>query len=372
MRASTPLVLLAALSLPAAASPAPAPQGPNCYAHDLGASDRSMGVGGGGDLIVLNAYQAPPGTDAIVELSATFGSPADPSGYAGGNIVWAIWEDPNDDFDPHNAILVWSAPDVVDPASIDTDVFQTIAVPSVTVTDVFFVGVMFEDHLAGEAPGSLEQSVPSAGRAWIAADTTGNGVLTHLPSNDFGPVEMSAIGFDGVWMVRAVGPNCGGGTPTGTAYCPGDGSGTPCPCGNDNDGSLAGGLAGCANGSSAGGVLLYASGSASIAAADLVLHASGIPAHQPGLYFQGTTATNGGAGNPFGDGLRCAGNDVVRLEVDFANVAGTSRTSVDLAAVGGVLAGEVRRYQFWYRDPLGTPCGSTFNLSNGVEIAWGP
>lgn len=28
-----------------------------------------------------------------------------------------------------------------------------------------------------------------------------------------------------------------------------------------------------------------------------------------------------------------------------------------------------RFYQVWYRDP-GTACGSSFNLSNGVEITW--
>lgn len=371
MKASFLLALLV-LSPLNRASAAPFPQGPTCYAHDLGASDRSMGVGGGGDLIILNGYQAPPGTDAIVELSATFGSPADPSGYAGGNIVWAIWEDPNDDFDPHNAVLLWSAPDIVDPATIDTDLFQSISVPSVTVSDVFFVGVMFDDHLAGEAPASLEQTVPSSGRAWIAADTTGSGDIGNLLANDFGPVEMSAIGFDGVWMVRAVGPNCSGGTTIGTAYCPGDGSGTPCPCGNDNDGSIAGGLSGCANGSSAGGARLYASGTTSVANADLVLHGGGIPSHQPGLFFQGLSATGGGAGNPFGDGLRCAGSGIVRLEVLFATGAGTARTTTPIAATGGVLPGDVRDYQLWYRDPVGTPCGSTFNLTNGVEISWTP
>jgi hypothetical protein len=31
----------------------------------------------------------------------------------------------------------------------------------------------------------------------------------------------------------------------------------------------------------------------------------------------------------------------------------------------------VKRYQAWYRDPAGSPCGSQFNLSNGYEISWG-
>jgi hypothetical protein len=33
-------------------------------------------------------------------------------------------------------------------------------------------------------------------------------------------------------------------------------------------------------------------------------------------------------------------------------------------------AGDVKRYQLWYRDPASTPCGAQFNLSNGLEVIW--
>ena len=34
--------------------------------------------------------------------------------------------------------------------------------------------------------------------------------------------------------------------------------------------------------------------------------------------------------------------------------------------------GDTRCYQFWYRDPLpSAPCGSTFNLTNAIELTWG-
>ncbi|MCB9913609.1 MAG: hypothetical protein H6828_00505 [Planctomycetes bacterium] len=45
---------------------------------------------------------------------------------------------------------------------------------------------------------------------------------------------------------------------------------------------------------------------------------------------------------------------------------------MDLAGVGGVSVGETRYYQLWYRDPGGSPCGSGFNLTNGVRVVWGP
>ena len=79
---------------------------------------------------------------------------------------------------------------------------------------------------------------------------------------------------------------------------------------------------------------------------------------------------NGGAGVTFGDGLRCAGQNVVRLQIVTADGAGVARSTSAIAAGGGVSAGQTRRYQWWYRDPLLTVCGSGFNLSNGLRLTW--
>ncbi len=77
-----------------------------------------------------------------------------------------------------------------------------------------------------------------------------------------------------------------------------------------------------------------------------------------------------GLGVQFGDGLRFAGGGVIRLQVRFADVNGGSATSLSVATKGGCAAGDVKRYQIWYRDPATTPCGAQFNLSNGYEITW--
>ena len=154
-------------------------------------------------------------------------------------------------------------------------------------------------------------------------------------------------------------------TLSATSFCSGDGSGTACPCGNiGNSGH------GCANGSEAAGAQLSASGSGSILGADTVLSTTGLVGSQPGLYFQGNNAISSGNGIAFGDGLRCAGGGVIRLQVRFAAADGTSATTADIAASGGVVAGDVKRYQIWYRDPNTSPCGTQFNLSNGMEITW--
>ena len=39
--------------------------------------------------------------------------------------------------------------------------------------------------------------------------------------------------------------------------------------------------------------------------------------------------------------------------------------------LSGLAAGDVKRFQYWYRNPGGSPCGSQFNLTNGYEITAG-
>lgn len=165
-----------------------------------------------------------------------------------------------------------------------------------------------------------------------------------------------------------------GGGPPGVKFCFGDGSGTPCPCGNTG-----GTGQGCANSTGMGGVL-DGTGSDSVAADDLVLTATNAIPNQPGLFFQALNAINGGDGQVFGDGLRCAGGSVVRLGVGVPNGSGCIASDgscgnlpngpIDIAAEGGVVPGDVRRYQFWYRNPSGGPCGAGFNLGNGYEVGW--
>lgn len=150
-------------------------------------------------------------------------------------------------------------------------------------------------------------------------------------------------------------------------FCFGDGSATPCPCANS-------GLSqhGCANRIFSEGCRLLASGSASVVADELVLHASFSTPYQPGLFFQGNNAINAGQGIPFGDGLRCVGGGIVRLQTRPADPRGESWTTVSVATRGGVTPGSTKRYQWWYRDPVSSPCGSGYNLSNGVTVHWVP
>jgi hypothetical protein len=97
------------------------------------------------------------------------------------------------------------------------------------------------------------------------------------------------------------------------------------------------------------------------------LIATGLVPGLPCLFFSGKNAVNGGAGITFGDGLRCAGNEAIRLQVTASDATGNSITTS--AVGGGLVGGDTRYYQCWYRDNTGV-CGSSHNLTNGLAITW--
>jgi hypothetical protein len=154
---------------------------------------------------------------------------------------------------------------------------------------------------------------------------------------------------------------------TGTPICPGDGTGTACPCANS-------GAAwhGCANSVNANGGLLAATGNASVSADTLVVTGSGMP-NAAVLYFQGTQTVGGGAGTVFGDGLRCAQAIVIRLgsKINAGGASHYPESGDATISVRGVDApGDVRFYQAWYRNAAAFCTPSTFNLTNGLQVTW--
>lgn len=154
-----------------------------------------------------------------------------------------------------------------------------------------------------------------------------------------------------------------------TPYCFGDGSGTSCPCGNTG---LAG--RGCGNSVDATGARLDAYGVASLAADSLSLRATGLP-NSACLYFQGDARVAGGAGTVFGDGLRCAGGQVLRLGTRTASGGSSSYappSDPPVSLQGAVQAPGLRTYQAWYRNSSMYCTPATFNLTSALELVWTP
>ncbi len=152
-----------------------------------------------------------------------------------------------------------------------------------------------------------------------------------------------------------------------TALCSGY-PGTGCPCGNH---STNGADEGCLNSLGLGGKLV-GSGTSSLASDTLVLTGTRMP-NASCLYFQGTTAQNGGLGVPFGDGLRCAGGATTRLGTK-TNASGASQYPAagdpPVSVRGAVTSPGVRTYQVWYRNAASFCTASTFNLTNGLWVLW--
>jgi len=164
------------------------------------------------------------------------------------------------------------------------------------------------------------------------------------------------------------------GAPLYTTPCAGDGSSTPCPCGNPGSPG-----SGCENYAIGGGVRLSATGCASITNDTLRLSGNGFVSLPTPLGFvQGDALVNGGQGVPFGDGVQCVGGSTLRFgrrnalggSVAFgAGVAGDAPVSV----AGHVdTPGVTRYYQIAYFN-FGSFCGQLRrNWSNSIAIVWGP
>jgi hypothetical protein len=152
----------------------------------------------------------------------------------------------------------------------------------------------------------------------------------------------------------------------GTPFCFGDGH-PNCPCSNN---SASGADQGCLNSTALGGKLV-GTGQTSVASDALVLHASNM-IQGACVYLQGDAVTQA----PFGDGLRCAGGALKRLATKSVSGGSSSypQGSDPKISVLGVVppAGGVRYYQVFYRNPNGSPCGTFFNITNGVSVIWQP
>ena len=139
------------------------------------------------------------------------------------------------------------------------------------------------------------------------------------------------------------------------------------PCGN-----IAGFCSSSPN-STGQAALLAASGPPSVSGGSLDFVASPVP-NQPGIVYFGGGQVNGGAGTPFGNGLRCVNagaTSVHRLPVSVA-VGNQLSATLDFSVQPGanVLAGSVWYFQAWYRDPAAG--GSGFDLSDALTVTFCP
>jgi hypothetical protein len=244
---------------------------------------------------------------------------------------------------------------------------------------------------ASANPGTYDQYLTPPNGAW----TSGSFVINNTPLNsisgpagtwrltiyDWGEDDglVVAGSISGWSMIGAtVGPPPGGAV---TICEPGAGGIIQCPCGNTNP--PAGPGRGCNNSAGTGGATLIAIGVASVTSDTLQLVTSDERPTASSIVIQGDEQLPSGL--PFGDGVRCVGENIRRLYIKFA-VGGsiTAPTGSELpisvrsANLGiPILPGYEKRYQVYYRDPDSafgcafTPGGARFNITSGVRVPWG-
>jgi hypothetical protein len=233
------------------------------------------------------------------------------------------------------------------------------SVPPAATVDVFVNGTIVSSF---STPGAVWQGTWAGfpvGRTVF--EFTAGGYVSLRPGGT------TETGLAGLQLVKL--------DPTGQVSCLGDGTGAACPCGNYG---LPG--HGCRNSRALRGAELGAVGAASLSFDTLGFHCGYEPPGAASIVLQGDQVI---APVVFGDGLRCAGGSLKRLFFANASSAGTLAAPVNAgasvsqrsAALGDALQpGNLRVYQVYYRDPDPSFCpppqGSTFNVSNAVEITW--
>ncbi len=210
----------------------------------------------------------------------------------------------------------------------------------------FVMEVLLGDGMRGfTAQGNIDPMGPAGMYSVHAADVTGDAKLDVV------------LGFQFTGHVLVYRNDTLGTPGPGTAYCFGDAA---CPCGN-----LGSSNTGCLTSSASGGQLA-GSGVASVFNDTVVLEVAGAPASVPGVYFSGINATGGAL---FGDGKLCVSGPIKRLGVVFTDGSGQAQTPFSVSGTEGLSAGDLRHYQYWFRDVPG-PCGSGFNTTNAYSIQW--
>jgi hypothetical protein len=339
--------------------------------HD-GETDNALGLTAGGEIGWLTVFDDP--CVHFDSVYVAYGTLMFPGSVTNGNqskIV--IYTDADTDSDPTTGLTVEEKVTTT-VQNGDTDILNKVYLANkyqISTNPIWILASA--DQVAGQFPASMDQDPPTHVEGnWVVGNTAGPGSLntTTLTGNNVGPFRMDQIGFTSDWLLQpdTTTTTLSGGP--GTNVCFGDGSGIACPCGNTG---AAG--AGCAN-SVASGALLTATGTASVTSDSLGLSANNTR-NDNGLFFQGNNTIGGGNGQVFGDGLRCCGGGVVRIQVvnppGVANPA--THTMTETATTNGppgtILPGQKKCYQLWYRDPgAGSPCGQFFNLSNAVSVTW--
>lgn len=168
------------------------------YILDDGSQESSIGLTLGGDIMWLNYFTATAGCEVIHTISLTWGVMSN-----GGPCRLFIYEDPDDDGNPDDAVLLIETGTTV--VNANTNIFTNVSITPTAVSGGFFIAALYQNQPSGEYPCSMDETSYQA-NSWIAgAETAGTFDVNILTNNILAPVLIGDLGFGGNWLLRAEG-----------------------------------------------------------------------------------------------------------------------------------------------------------------------
>lgn len=180
------------------------PPPPPIYQYDDGTSENASGLAGSGEFCWIHRFDALPGAETIDEIQVAFGTPLAPGGAVNGEPCTVyVWNDPDDDGDPANAVLLTSQAGTIQNA--DTDILNAYALGSpATVSGVFFIGCMTDSAPGSGTPAPMDLTTPYiVGNGWFAFALPPNTFDANDLSNNNLFENVAGTGFGYYYLLRA-------------------------------------------------------------------------------------------------------------------------------------------------------------------------
>ena len=166
---------------------------------DDGTREDSISLTSGGYIAWLNHLAIEPGGEVIRGISLTWGNVS-----SGTPATVYLWDDPNRDGDPTDAVVLASAATSVE--NPETDVLTTGEIPPTPVGPAgtsFFAGAIMHDAW-GEYPAPLNNTVPR-GESWLAGSPGSLVDPNNLRAAEYPVGKVGSYGFPSNCLVRAEG-----------------------------------------------------------------------------------------------------------------------------------------------------------------------
>lgn len=163
------------------------------YALDDGTGNWSIGPSEwDAELLWGNYFETAAGYETIVSISVSFGSGVP----LGEEVTFVLFEDPNDDFDPTDAVPLAQTTGLT--VAAEPNEFIEFDIVDTAVSGGFFVGATM--FLPQSEQGPRMDPDTQLDRSWLFFDSEID--LTDLGGSPL-YYQMSQTPFNGTWMVRA-------------------------------------------------------------------------------------------------------------------------------------------------------------------------